>query len=154
MEITTTIIGVILLGFFFAPMYYVNKRSKILNTKKQLNLKKMALENGFTVDDCEAFGDKAIGIDKTKLAIVFASGKELKDEFKIIVLGSVKKCSLNKVARVMGHTTVIDFVGIDFWLKDNSPKITLELYNGEKTLQLNSELQIAEKWVKLINQFI
>lgn len=155
MEITTTIIGAILLGFFFVPMYFVNKKSKKLRTEKQAFFNSLAQQQGLNLSDLENFADKIIGIDKTQKVFLYASGKELKDDFKIIALNSVRTCELNKIARINGHTTVVDYVGINFVLNDNKKsKINLEFYNGEKTLQLNNELQVAEKWVKLINQFI
>jgi hypothetical protein len=153
MEFTTVVITLILLMLFIIPFYFAaRKRGKasILLLKKFELLER---NKNLHFSEQEVWGNHAIGIDRDSKFVLYAKGKELDENVEIIDLQKVKRCEVFKIARESQTTSVIDQIALRIIYKDTAySHLQLEFYNVSGSLQVNNELELAEKWAKVINK--
>ena len=150
MDLQSIIVGSILVGMFVVPIIFLQKKQ----SKKQLqDFLEIAGKNQVVVDMYDlwepCFG---IGLDSKNGKLLYTRKYDTKYKNVVIDLADVGTCSLYKTSRDVNGDKVIDTIGLQLtYRKDfKTPDTYLEFYNKEERLNLNDELQLAEKWQQLI----
>jgi hypothetical protein len=150
----TTLIGIIALAICIIPIFLL----RIKNRRKEQVLKNAlfaeAEKKAGVISQYDIWAETMIGIDQTAGMLFFLR----KGKIQSIRLSDVEQCRLLNTSRTeqnnRGNYTVIDLLALIFVLK-NTPKseIQFEFYNAESdSLILSEELQLVEKWHKLIQK--
>lgn len=135
MDSGTLVIGAIMIAICILPFILIN--NSIKKQKKQLLQALLALsdQKNCKMTQYELGSNLAIGIDENADLLFFF--KRLKDK------------------EISQHVNLKDKLELCISPKTKSrPDIFLEFYNSEENLQLNGELQLIEKWAKIINDQI
>lgn len=142
-------------------LYILLNRNKKKREKLFLQpLLKMAAQNNCQIHKHEIFGNFAIGMDETKNFVFFH--KLANDEVieQSVDLGEIQSCKVINTSRMLksrdgGSQKVIDRLQLSFIpLTKTKPGIKMEFFNSEVSIRLNGELQLIEKWSKLINDHL
>lgn len=160
MSLKTELIGIILILLTIFPILFIikskrKKEKEFLQTLFDLaNLKK------FKIEDHEMWKNAVIGIDKMNHQLFFIRTVHGLNIKKIINLSDTFLCKLvtsNKTQSIVNaYQNSIQKIELVFMQKKNNEAFdTLEIYNSDfDNLTLSGELQIAEKWTKIINSSI
>lgn len=152
----TLITIVVILFFCTLPIVIINQKRKS-KMKKALQLfYSFAGENQCTVSEYELFNKLIIGIDKNARQLFFfrtTEGHELKQK---IDLNQIKKCRMEEIARTIDTTHVIERVDLIFSpVATGQKESTVNVYNLDfDYVTLTGEIQFAEKWVRIINDYL
>jgi hypothetical protein len=156
MDLSTIIIGVILMGLFIMPFTLTGRSRKKREKLILQSLTNTANKNNCQISQHEICGDYGIGIDENKNVVVFF--KQLKEKAieEYIELNKIENCLVNKITKTVptheGNQTVIDKLELGFIpINKNHKAINLEFYNTAIYMQVYGELQSVEKWSKLIS---
>ncbi|WP_439183226.1 hypothetical protein [Carboxylicivirga taeanensis] len=160
MDLSTTIIGLAMLGAFIIPIAILNATNK--NSSKRLlsNLKKLAADNQRDLSAYDILPQCAIGISSSKEYIYFvrlasASAEPLQS---CIPLKEVKKCWLQSTNHTVKmdkvSETVTDQIDLCFATSSELKDYVYPMYIAEGALQLEDEYTVANKWVSIINSAI
>jgi hypothetical protein len=149
-----TIVFLVIVIFPFAVTGYSRKKKK-----KNLfcKLTEMAQTDNSSITQHEFCGDFVIGLDETANQLFFFKKRETTEIAVKINLKDFRKCSKFCSKREIGskkeHYDVIDKLELCFYPKDRTiPNVLIEIYNDEHdSLTLSGELQLIEKWEKMLN---
>jgi len=158
MEPGTIITGIILLLAFVVPIVFLNKKSSKKGKQFFSELINFALKNNCKLSEHELFNNMALGIDKETHQLYFIKNSaNNKIKHKIDLL-EIQKCRIVNTSRNIKYKgenhKVIDRLELGFISRDKSkPEIFLEFYNADiDSAALNGELQLIEKWFKIIDE--
>lgn len=155
MDTATIIIAAILIGLSIIP-FTLMARGRRKEEREQLQaLSNLANKYNCQISQHEICGNFGIGIDDSKNSLFYY--EKTKDAIieEFIDLTTVLKCDVYKTTRTIAavNDTLIDRLELCFSpILKNKPDVMLEFFNIDSRSHLNGELQIAEKWSKLINQ--
>ncbi len=155
MDLGTTLIGAIILIICLLPFILmgISRRKR----EKQLlqTLVDYAKQNGGNITQHETTGDFIIGMDEKTNAVFFYKKNKNAETTQHLHLADYKKCSVVSTTRDFNNSKVIDTVELSFIpIEKSKPIEELLLFNTKENLQLSGELQLAEKWAKLVNSKI
>jgi hypothetical protein len=158
MDSGTIIITVVFIAIVTTPFVLTTLSNK--RKKKNLfrRLSEMAESEDCTITQQELCGNFVIGFDGMAGRFFFLKKTENLEISKSVNLREFKSCRLINSNRTVGDKkssySVVDKLELCFYPKDKSkPDISVELYNDEyDSLTLSGELQLAEKWEKLLNE--
>jgi len=150
-------VSIAVLGVFFFIFSYI-KRKKRENEKLQ-QITSIANKSNCKITQHESCGDFIIGIDETNRYVFFS--KKINDDAisQFINLAEIRNCKINNTIRTVTNSgssaAVIDRLSLLFVpVSKDKPDIVLEFYNADENTQLSGELQLIEKWSKIINDCI
>lgn len=155
MNIGITVVSVILVAVCASPIIYFIVSRKNQEKKIITSIKKLAAQNQETISAYETCGQLIVGVNNNSATLYYA--KQLDDRFLI------EKLSLKQVAGAVVETKykndspskLIEHLGIRFLPKNGQvADLYWNFYNIKDNFQLNGELQLAESWVKRINQMV
>jgi len=136
-------------------------RNKLRSENKLAVLKSFAEENGSTITQHDSWDQTHIGIDdRETMKLFFIRGTAINDNREVINLTEAERCHLRKEVRTVSQPRekimVIDKIELILSFRDmKKPPAKLEFYNNDyDPLTLSGELQMAEKWEKIINDTI
>ena len=164
MDLTAIIIliGIILLCVLCSIL--INRNIKKKKEEALADLYKLASEKDCTLSSPDYWtGNRShtkIAIDPVKLWLFFIRKTNDQEAQTSIDLSGVRKVSLNNATRTAGEgknkQTIIESVKMEISFREkDKPATYLEFYNNEyDSLQLSGELQLAEKWVSIVNKAI
>ncbi len=159
MDTATLTIGLISIAICAMPFVLMSVSKS--NKKKYLfnSLSGIAAQQNCELTQYETSGNIAIGMDKSA-GVVFFFRKPTDDSRKgigqFVNLAEVRECKLIKTSappmnKNSGGKT--ERLELSFsLLTDNKKEMRWELYNADENPQLVGELELAEKWVKIINE--
>lgn len=146
----------IVVTLFTILLFWLGWKRKQRKTLSKL--KNFATENNCTLNEFDCWDKSLIGLDKTGGGKLFFIRKSPGIKSKIIIhLLDIKRCNLIKTERTekVGRIkiSIIDRIQLILTPKNlHNEEISLEFYNTDfDSLTLTGELQLAEKWNKLIN---
>ena len=153
-------IGGLTVAAFVVPLVLLTRGRKVKEKKFLQALTDMAGKSGNSISEHEYFNNTVIGIDKKSHFVFFirktnpgeaSQEVDLKDVFRCRVLNTS-----NTVSQKTSTYTVIEKIQLVFAFKDKTrPETYLEFYNNDHdNLTVSGELQIAEKWARIINENI
>lgn len=154
MGLGNIVIGAVLMAAFVVPFILSGRSSKKRKKQMLLSLRAIANEHNSKVSFHEFCADFVIGIDEEKNLVFFYKKNEGKELTNFINLSEIKNCRAHILRReaVKGVDKVIDKIDLSFTPYDTAKKvIDLEFYNTEVSSVLTGELQVIEKWSKLIS---
>jgi hypothetical protein len=153
MESSTTIIVVVILALFIVPIVFINWNNARLLKQKIVRFRSVGADHQLQLSELDVWGQNGIGIDNVSKCVLFAKNIGQDEYVEKIDLNKLKKCEVNKVAREMQSASSIDQINLRLIFKDsNRANMLLEFYTISGNLQINGELQLAEKWEKIINK--
>ena len=117
----------------------------------------IAGRNGSHVAMHEVFGDFIIGMDESHSHVFFYKKNQGNPLEQSINLSAIQQCKVvNSTVNIQGKNgkyQVTDRLALTFIPKDKSLAASrLEFFNAEDSMQLNGELQVAEKWAKMVHE--
>jgi len=158
MDLGTIIITLVFITIVTVPFLLTGYSKKRKKNNLFRRLTEMAEGEDCVITQHEFCGNFVIGLDGMAGRLFFFKKVE-KPEISISVnLREFKSCRLVNSNRTVGEKkssySVIDKLELCFYPHDKSkPDISVELYNDEyDSLTLTGELQLAEKWEKLLNE--
>ncbi len=153
MGLGNIIIGAVLMAAFVVPFVLSGRNSKKRKNKMLLSLRAIANQHNSSVSIHEFCGDFVIGMDELKNFVFFHKKSEGKELTNFIDLSEIKNCRAHILRRdaVKGADKMIDKLDLSFTPHDKTKKvIDLEFYNTDVSSVLIGELQVVEKWAKLV----
>lgn len=160
MNLGIIIITLVFLAIVTVPFvltgYSKKRKNKLLFNK----LAEIAKNENCTVSQHEFCSNFVIGLDEMANCLFFCKKVENLEIVKSVNLKNYKSCKVFNSNRTISDKSkkenlyVIDKLELIFYpLKNETSEISLEIYNDEyDSLVLTGELQLAEKWEKLLNE--
>lgn len=156
MNLGTAITGGIFIAIFMLPFIFMLSGRK--KKEKQLLQSMLTIANNHQckISQQEISEEFAIGLDETKNQLFFfkkANGKEITQH---VNLSEIKLCKVTKTGNVTGNKDdsykSIDKLDLHFSFLDKKNRdISFSFYDSEENFGLNGEIQLIEKWAKIIN---
>lgn len=156
MDISTTIIGLILLALFVLPVFYAVKKGSASNKEILANFRAEAAKHGMNVTSHEQWNNRVIGLDQSNHKLLYSKTNEKHPKMILVDLTKVKKCETSEVNRQKksangGMEKVIDSIHLAFTFHDpKQAEVKLEIFDASNDLSLDGEVQLTEKWAKLL----
>lgn len=156
MNLGTAIVGAIFIAIFMLPFIFMLSGRK--KKEKQLKQSILAIANNHNckISQQEISDEFAIGLDETLNQLFFfkkTTGKEIAQH---INLAEIKSCKVIKTEHSTGNkqdsVKLIDKLDLHFsFLDRKNPDISLAFYDSEENFGMDGEIQIIEKWSKIVN---
>ena len=156
MDSGTLIVGAIMIVICILPFILIN--NSIKKQKKQLlqSLSGLATQQNCKITQHELGSNLAIGMDENADFLFFFRRVKDKEIVQHIDLKDIQNCKVLNTSRTVRNSKenyqVTDKLELCVTPKAKSrPDILLEFYNSDENSQLDGELQLIEKWTKIIN---
>ncbi|MEO9952193.1 MAG: hypothetical protein ABJF08_00320 [Nonlabens sp.] len=140
---------VILLTVCITPFVLINSRTKQKEKHLKKTLQQHILKNRATLVDYVIHNDFALGLDSLNKIYRYqkTNDKELLQE---IDLNYIKSCEVkkdtNRIKNDSSSYEVVQRIALVFTTKNGSKVEQFELYNENKSSQLNGEIALAATW--------
>lgn len=160
METGTTIIGIVLIALCILPFIIAGYISKKRKNKILKSLREFAEKHNCNISKYDTEGQLTIGVDETNKCIFFCKkniDKQLVNQY--VDLKDILNCMIlinnNPLKFREGNFGSVDKLELCFTAADrNKSDIKFEFFNSETDIRLTTEMQMAEKWMKLVNEMI
>ncbi|MGE5395628.1 MAG: hypothetical protein ACM3P1_12875 [Candidatus Saccharibacteria bacterium] len=160
MSTTSFIITGILFLLFTA--IYINS---VYRKKKKQNLflghlSRLSGSNQENITQYDIWHNSVIGMNNSDAELYFIKNSSDDQTFQKISLSDIRRCRVNEVSRTVSIKEsiikVVERVEVIMTSKvKNKPDTVIEFYNQETDrLEIFGELQLAEKWCKLLNDTV
>ena len=158
MDSVSLTIGLVLLAMSILPIYLFNLSRKRKQKKTMELLSNMAGAHNCRISAYDILGDLIIGWDESKkFVFYFRKANDVTSEL-YVDLATVKGCKVINTTRTIkhkdGNEKVTERVELGFSPANGGNEVKWEFFNEEINTQLNGELQLAEKWSKMINNLL
>ncbi|HEX6983388.1 MAG TPA: hypothetical protein VF181_11565 [Balneolaceae bacterium] len=155
-DLTSIIIAIIGLSFFLVPValdYLLKKKS---SKKIEKELFRLAKSKNARITKCDVWRDSyAIGIGSDSRKLFYLKKQQDKNEEIMINLAEVKKCSISKTnGSIKGQHNRMNVNQVSLiltFLDSDKPEKKLAFYRKDQDQNLQGEIDLAEKWVSIIN---
>ena len=122
-------------------------------------IKNLAKELGLTIGEYEYGSDFIISMDRDNKYVFFCKLSKELTEVKHAKLSEIIHCkvyrSTKSIKSESQNISVTDRVALLMMPSSKGiSEISFELYHDVKNMQLNGEIQLANKWSELINDYI
>jgi hypothetical protein len=159
MDTGSALIGLIIVLLCALPFILLGNSQKRKEKQLVRSLSQLAEKKNGHIDQYETGRDFAIGLDRVGGAVFFYKNLAGQESSQYIRLAEIEQCDVKSVSRNQspekGSRRHIDEVQLIFIpIHKDEAVIKLELYNSEENLQLDRELQLAEKWKKLLRELL
>jgi hypothetical protein len=157
MDLGTIVIAAILVAICGMPFLLIgmnrNKRKKSMVRA----LRHVAALHHSTLSLYEICGDIALGLSESENTFIFLKKSGEQETSSCIRLSEVRHCTLSNTSKTVksksGDYNVIEQLALHLVYKQaQKPEEVLEFYNLNGNLQLDGELQLLEKWTKIIKE--
>lgn len=156
MNLGTAITGAIFIAIFILPfIFMLNGRKK----KEKLILQSIsaiATKLDCKISQHELCEEFAIGLDEAANHLFFLKKTNEKEVAQHVNLTEIKSCKVIKTEHTINKADnykFIDNLDLHFsFLDKNIPDISLTFYNAEENMELSGEVQVIEKWAKIVNE--
>jgi hypothetical protein len=156
MDILNVAIGGIVLVCCLLP-FVLTDRKRNANKRKMIQaLNHLALQNNAIITQSDYAGKFVIGLDEHTNNVFFLKVNPNGNVVQSVDLADVKTCRVNTISRTVKEnkstqriTEKLELVFIP--IQPDGKTCQMEIYNEEESLQLTGELQLVEKWAKLVN---
>lgn len=155
MDTSSALIGVIMLVLFTLPFIIMSMNKRKKSKQKLQKLKNLAEKHHCQINRFDFCGDFGIGIDETKNYVFFIQKVLENERDQYLDLSVFQSCKPINTSRTVkqkeGNYTIIDKLELVFVPKAKTEtEKRLEFYNSDNNMQPQGELQLLEKWSKLI----
>ena len=156
MNLGTVIVGAIFIAIFMLPFIFMLSGRK--KKEKQLKQSILAIANNHNckISQQEICDEFAIGLDETLNQLFFFKKTTEKEIAQHINLAEIKSCKVIKTEHSTGNkqdsVKLIDKLDLHFsFLDRKNPDISLVFYDSEENFGMDGEIQMIEKWSKIVN---
>lgn len=156
MNMGIAIIGILVVLISIVPIVLSNRAKRNREKRLQNEIAAMAKSHGCNLTHLDVLKDYAVGADESKNFLFFyrhLNGNETKLAVNLV---DIQSCRVVNSSRTIGgrdsQYVITDKVALCLTpaVKSN-PEIQLEFYNADDSTQLVGELDLVEKWAKIIN---
>jgi hypothetical protein len=156
MDVGTTLIGIAILLMIIIPLVIINRKKKKLEAQFLQSFLFLGEKNNNRITIYDVWNKSAIGIDKINHKLFYLQRTAVEDFTIEIDLSSIQKSRVVSINLTMNGQSVTDKISLVLAYRDkNLTEKVLEFYNNETDdLNLNGEIQLADKWLKIINSDI
>lgn len=155
MDITNTIIGIVLFSFIIGPIYIINNKVKNKKSQALKALNELSVDKNDKFEEADFWNnDFGIGLKTEELCFI---GKHENSVFKdVIRMKEIKKCSIVKLGRTGHPKENHDIVKLSLHLEFKTQKdIHLVFFETcPSHFIIGEEVRLANKWQQLINSKI
>ncbi|MFN8348746.1 MAG: hypothetical protein U0X91_27345 [Spirosomataceae bacterium] len=157
MDLGATVVGIAIIVLCCIPFILISRNSRRRKQALLQGLNDFAKKNNGQISRSDIWNKSAIGIDDTSHRIFFTKETKEGEVRQMIPLAEVQKCRVATSGRITGQTAVnhkvIEKLELVFTHSERKTTETvLEFYSIDSdSLTLTGELQLAEKWCKMIN---
>jgi len=149
-------IMVIILAICILPFIFMSRSRKKREKKFLQSLSKIAEKHNCNITQHEFCGDFIIGLDEIANAVFFFKQVNNKETAKYINLTKIQSCTMINTSKTIktknSSYKEIDKLEFNFLpTAKYKPNILLEFYNYDESLPLSGQLELMEKWLKIIN---
>jgi len=157
MELSSAITGLVCVALFVVPIILLNRSGSGKRKKRLSNLLAFGQQHGLKFTKTELWNDSVIGLDEDSKKLVFIKNNETDQAPVLIDLQQVTNCEIVNTPREVksgGKTQrMVDRLELRLTQKGQSQSaVLLEFYDASKSFQLTGELQLIEKWKRLIKE--
>ncbi len=151
--VTTTLLVVL------APFAIVYIKNKTKNSKTNSILLKYANVDNSKIDESDTLSNIAIGIDYSQHRLFFIKHTKSNETEQIINLNDVKNVRLVNEKRAVktGKSSTLVIEKMEIVLTNNNPKnpdYVLNFYDENINMVLSGEVQLATKWVAILERVL
>lgn len=147
MDLSFITIAIILIIVCLLPFVLYSISSNKKRKARIQNLEKIALKNKAAIQDKDVWNHSIIGIDKTNKMLFFSKNSEEFDKFISINISDLHNCSIEKTEN---KNKAIEKLELELKFADK-PTIVLEFFNIKESRMIINELELIQKWQKLLN---
>jgi len=156
LDLGTAIIGGITIMIIVVPIYMMLRGRKKKEKMILRSLLEIAAQKNCTIDQHEIFGSNAIGIDENNKKVFFYRQTEDQITEQFVDLGAIGSCKVVKTHSTFRNKgvneKVLERLELSFVPSvQSNGEIKFEFFNADDNIQLNGELQSAERWSQLIH---
>jgi hypothetical protein len=157
METGTAVIGAVALAICIYPFVWMSRLRKKAEQQLLTALNDFAAGHNGAVTRHEVFRDMVIGIDEQQNSVFFYKKSDSGGEMQYIPLSGIKTCKVIRSGQTIntpnGSRTVIEKILLAFVPAIEKEAVTeLDFYDINKSVQLNGELQFAERWAQQLDE--
>jgi hypothetical protein len=152
MDFGTAIIALMMSAIAILPFILVSRRKK--NEEKRLlqSLQRLASQHSCAISHYECIRDFIVGIDEASNRLFYYKKTKDSEIARQLDLAGIRSCKVVNLGR-SGEHKGIGKLELSFTpIAKDAPRVVWGFYDAEESLQLNSELQAANKWAKLVNE--
>lgn len=153
MEISASLIGVIMLLLIAVPVGYMILSAGGVNKKVKKSVVQLSNSNGIQLKNIDVIGNLVIGVDEMSRKLVYTSKKNPSGDFKIISMENVKDCRAKSIKQT---DIIMDWVGLEF--VENNGKTEITFYNENADDELSKDpfvcLQDAKRWENMLRPLL
>mgnify|MGYP000253232306 CR=1 FL=1 len=156
LDLGTAIIGGITMLVIVIPIYMMMRGRKKKEKMILRSLLEIAAQKKCTIDQHEILGTNAIGIDENNQMVFFYRQTEDQIIEQFVDLKAIESCKVVTTHRTISNKGVkeklLERLDLRFVPSvQGKGEIIFEFFNADDNIQLNGELQSAEKWSQLIH---
>lgn len=159
MEMKTLIMGTIAVLALVGPFIFVLIKNKRKNNKTKSIFMKYANVDNSNIDESDILDNIAIGIDYNQNRLYFIKHSNNQESKQIINLNDVRSAKLEKKQRTVksGKSSTLIIEKVELVLTSNNPNkqnYVLDLYDENINMVLSGEVQLANKWVAILERVL
>jgi len=157
MDLGTFIIAAVLVAVCVVPFMIMGRNKKKRDKQLVQLLFDTASKENCKITQSEFLNDIAIGLDEIANKLFFFKKIDTIEIGQHVSLSEIKNCGLLNSNRPSNNKkdkdVIIEKIGLSFTPIDkNKASIVFEFFNSEETMLLSGELQLAQKWAKIVNE--
>lgn len=149
MDTSTLIIGFFMVALCALPFLLAGSTRKKNEQKIKNVIFELAKLNNTIILQSDFWFKTAIGLNTNSNELFFYRNVNNSETSLKINLNDFQRCRIVKLNDSSNHIDILQLVLVPN--SSNKIEILLEFYNAEFHPQINSEVQLIEKWSKLIN---
>ncbi|UBM58672.1 hypothetical protein LAG90_17875 [Marinilongibacter aquaticus] len=159
MNLGTIIFGLVATAFCVLPFVLMSRNRKKKETELVDGLMTLAVSLGSTVAEYDCGIDFAIGVSEERDYLFFWKKKGQVADGQLVRLSTVADCTVRSQRHTVQNqnitSAVIDRLELVFEYKDKkvAPE-RLVFFDHHERLQLTGELQLVEKWEKIVSSYL
>jgi hypothetical protein len=156
MNLGTAIVGAIFIAIFMLPFIFMLRGRKKKEKQLKQSILTIANNHNCKISQQEISEEFAIGLDETLNQLFFLKKTADKEIAQHVNLAEVKSCKVIKTGNVIGNKEdnykSLDKLDLHFsFLDRKNQDISFTFYDSEENFGLDGEIQMIEKWAKIVN---
>lgn len=145
MEISASLIGVIILLLIAVPVGYMIINASGTDKKVRKSVSQLSKTNGINLKTIDIIGNCVIAVDEVSKKLVYTSKKNPSGDFKVINMVDVKDCRAKSIKQ---SDKTLDWVGLE--IVEKTGRLEIPFYNEHDEDELATDgfvcLQDAKRW--------
>ncbi len=144
------------MALLVAPIIFFQRKRKAKKRRLLQDFTAKANEQELAIGPHEFWAPYyAIGLDPVKKKLLYTRHVEGVEQQVLVDLLEVSSARVINLSKDSNDGRIIDRIDLAFAYRNTKrPEKMVEFYNKEESLNLNDELRLAEKWMKLVNENI